>query len=344
MAMFDRITGIDVEGAAERLRGVVRRTPLVPWPGGSEDDGAPRGGGAVDPRIELRLKLETEQETGAFKARGAWNQLARLDRAARERGVVATSSGNHGRALAWAARRAGVKATLFMPANVYPNKLAACRAEGAEVVLTPDRAEAEERCAAAVQAGATLVHPYDADRTIEGAGTVGLEIAEDWPEVEVVLVPVGGGGLIGGTSLALDRRLSGRVAVIGVEPEGSPNLTRALEEGRPVTVDPITTSVQGLCPLSTGEINLAIAEMFVDGTILLTDEEILAGQRALVRGGRDVEPAGAAAFAAVLAGALPDELYERFGAGPDRPLRVVCVLSGANADPAQLEALRAEPR
>ncbi len=317
---------VDVRAAADRVRGVVRRTPLEPFP-------------LADDRIELRLKLECLQETGSFKARGAWNQISRLSDAERSAGVVTTSSGNHGRALAWAARRAGVPATVCMPEDVYPIKLQACRDEGAEIVLTPTRAEAEEECRRRVEAGATLVHPYDAARTAEGAGTTGLEIAEDWPEVEVVLFPVGGGGLIGGSSKAICEALGDEVAVIGVEPEGAPNMSRALEARRPVTIDPITTKVQGLCPLDVGELNLALAERYVEGMVTLRDEEIYAGQRELVRGGHTVEPAGAAAFAAVLAGVLPAELFE--GKGADRPLRLVCVVSGGNADPDQLAGLLA---
>jgi len=321
---------IDVEAAARRLAGVVRRTPLRPF---ALDPAAPGGDG----RIELRLKLECLQETNSFKARGAWNQLSQLTPAERAAGVVATSSGNHGRAVAWAARRAGVRAAILMPANAYANKVEACRAEGAEVVLFPTREGAEQDCQRRVAAGAVLVHPYKAARTLEGAGTVGLEIAEEWPEVEVVLIQVGGGGLIAGSALALARKLGERVQVIGVEPEGAPNLTQALEAGEVVTLEKITTEVQGLCPLDTGELNLAIADRHVRGTILLSDAEIYAGQKVLVRSGLTVEPAGAAAFAALLAGALPPELVETRSA--QNPLRVACVVSGGNPDPAQLGRL-----
>jgi len=320
------LDAIDVEAAARRLRGVVRRTPLAPF----------SAQGLPGP-VELRLKLECQQETNSFKARGAWNQLAQLTPAERASGVVATSSGNHGRAVAWAARRAGVRAAILMPGNVYPNKVEACRAEGAEVALFPTREAAEAECARRVKEGAVLVHPYKAARTIEGAGTVGLEIAEDWPEVELVLVPVGGGGLIAGSALALARRLGARVQVIGVEPEGAPNLTNALEAGEVVPLARITTAVQGLCPLDTGELNLAVADRHVRGTILLSDDEIYAGQRVLVRSGLTVEPAGAAAFAALVAGALPPDLVD--GRSASNPLRVACVISGGNPDPSQMASL-----
>lgn len=315
---------IDVRAAARRLEGVVRRTALEPFP-------------VPEARLDVRLKLECRQETNAFKARGAWNQVAQLTAPERAAGVVTTSSGNHGRALAWAARRAGIRATIVMPAKTYPNKIAACRAEGAEVVLLPTREEAEAECARRVAAGAVLVHPYKAARTIEGAGTVGLEIAEQWPEVEVVLVPVGGGGLVAGSALALVQALGERVQVIGVEPEGAPNLTQSLEAGEVVPLERITTAVQGLCPLDTGELNVALAERYVSGTVLLSDEEIYAGQKRLLEAGITVEPAGAAGFAALLAGALPEEFLA--GRSATNRLRVACVLSGGNPDPAQVRAL-----
>jgi threonine dehydratase len=317
--------GIDIAGAAERLEGHVRHTPLESFD-------------ISDSRIHLKLKLECEQETGAFKARGAVNQILSLTPEERAAGVCATSSGNHGRALAWAARRAGVKTTLFMPHDVYATKLEACRAEGAEVVLCASRATAEEECARHVGGGAILIHPYDSDRTIEGAGTVGWEIAEDWPEVELVLFPVGGGGMLAGSALAIARRLGDEVAVLGVEPVGSANMSRAMAEGRPVAIDPIETSVQGLCPIEVGVRNLGLCLRYVEGMVQLSDDEIYAGQRELVRAGYTVEPAGAAAFAAVLHRALPDELLE--GRTSSYPLRTVCVLSGGNADPEQLETLK----
>ena len=317
-------TAADVAAAAERLAGVVERTPLVEFPSG-------------DARVELRLKLECLQVTGSFKARGAWNQLAQLEAGAR--GVVATSSGNHGKALAWAAERAGVPATIVMPANAYPNKIQACRDHGAEVVLARDRMHAEELAAELVAGGLTLVHPYDSARTIQGAGTVGREVAEAWPELDVFLAPVGGGGMLAGSALALRAALGERVAILGVEPEGAPTLGLALARGAPVVLESITTCVQGLCPPSLGARNLAVLQTARVGALALDDATILDAQRRLVReGGWVVEPAGAAAVAAVLAGRLPEALLA--GAGPGRPLRVACVVSGGNPDPAQLESIR----
>jgi threonine dehydratase len=317
---WKRFGSIASADAAERLRGVVRRTPLQPIESG-------------DARIELRAKLENRQETGAFKARGAWNQIAQLGEAQRRAGVVCASSGNHGKALAWAAQRAGVRATIVMPANAYANKVRACRDYGAEVVLLPTREQAEREVERRVRAGAVLVHPYDAARTLEGAGTVGLEIAQDWPEVEVVVIPVGGGGLVAGSALALRCELGERVRIYGAEPEGAPTLTRGLERGAPVVVEQITSKVQGLTPLFAGQINIDIARATLDGVFLLRDEQIFAAQKRLVAAGETVEPAGAAACAAVFAGMLPKS---------GSRLRVAAVVSGGNADPAQIQSVRDE--
>jgi len=320
--MFDHI---DIEAAAARLEGVARRTPLRAFDSGDE-------------RIELRAKLENRQETGSFKCRGAWNQVAQLTEAERAAGVIATSSGNHGRALAWAAHRAGIKATIVMPADAYPNKIAACRELGAEVVLGKDRPEAEALCRERVERGAVLIHPYDAERTVQGAGTVGREIALEWPEVEVVVVPVGGGGLIAGTSLALRRALGERVRIYGAEPAGAPSMTLALEAGEPVTLEHITTAVQGLCPLNCGKVNVTICKETLTGTFTLEDEQIFAAQKRLVLAGETVEPAGAAAVAVVFEKKLPAELLEGWSASD--PLRVACVVSGGNPAPGQIEALK----
>jgi threonine dehydratase len=320
---------IDIAAAAERVRGVVRETPLVAFPSG-------------DPRIELRLKLECLQEVNAFKARGAWNQIAQLSPQQRAGGVVCSSSGNHGQALAWAAKRAGVRAVIVMPANAYPNKIEACKAHGAEVVLVPKRADCDDEVARHVALGMTLVHPYDAARTIEGAGTTGLELARQWPEVEVVLVPVGGGGLVSGIALAFQRLHGFRTKVIGVEPSGAPTLSLGMQAGEPVTPK-IDTQVQGLCPPASGQWNIDVARACVDRVLLLDDTAIFAAQAQLVNdGGWTVEPAGAAGAAAVFSGRFAVELAKSLATRTSaNPLRVAAVVSGGNPDPAQLAAVRA---
>lgn len=315
-----------IDAAAQRIAGVVEHTPLVPFDCGDE-------------RIDLRLKLENRQVIGAFKARGAWNQVAQLTPTERRGGVVCTSSGNHGKALAWAAQKSGVRATIVMPKNAYANKIAACREFGAEVVLCESRMAAERECDKRVKDGATLVHPYDAERTLLGAGTVGLEIADDWPSVELVYVPVGGGGLVSGVSLALRHRLGARVRVYGVEPKGAATLSRGIAEGKPVTLE-ITSCIQGLTPPYSGQLNIDVCKTTLDGILLVEDAAVLAAQKRLVAFGETVEPAGAASSCAVFEGLVPRELLA--GRTRANPLRVVAIVSGGNPDPEQLERVRAE--
>lgn len=323
--MSDPFPQYDVRAARARIEASVERTPLVPFDLG-------------DPRLELRLKPEHRQVTGAFKARGASNNIARLTPEQRAAGVVATSSGNHGKALAWAAQSAGIAATIVMPANSYPNKIEACRQYGADVVLSTDRMQAEADAAELVAAGKTLVHPYDMDGTIEGAGTVGLEIAEDWPEVEWVVLPIGGGGLAAGSSLALRRELGEHVRCLGVEPAGAPSMALGIEAGEPVLLETIDTDVQGLCPPASGARNIEVCRRTLAGVVRLSDPQILDAQRVLVAAGEVVEPAGAAALAAVREGHLEDALVGRSDADP---LRVAVVVSGGNPAPDQLAELRA---
>jgi threonine dehydratase len=327
-AGWDIFETIDFAAAAERIAPQVSRTPLLRLP-------------CDDPRIELRGKMENLQVTGAFKARGACNNIAKLSPEQRARGVVASSSGNHGRALAWAAQQAGVPATIVMPKDAYPNKIQACRDAGAEVVLAEDRIDADvvtERLAAE---GRVLIHPYDLAGTVEGAGTVGLEIAQDWPEVEVVVICVGGGGLSSGTSLALRRALGTRLRIFGAEPIGSASMRDGLAAGKPVVLETITTRVQGLCPPQSGALNIAICAHTLDGVFTPDDATIFAAQRRLVRSeagwqAQIVEPAGACAYSAVLSGMLPESLMA--GRTAQDPLRVAVTISGGNPDPAQLAA------
>lgn len=293
---------IDIAAARARLAGVIDKTPLVRFP---------------DERYQLRLKLECLQVTGSFKARGAWNHASQLEPGT---AVVTVSSGNHGKALAWAAKRRGLRATIVMPADAYANKIAACRELGAEVVLAKTRFEGDDIAADLASRGAVMVPPFDHERTIEGQGTVGLEILEDWPEVEAVIVPTGGGGLLSGVSIACRGK-----RIFGVEPAGAPKMKLALERGEPVRLERIETKVQGLCPPSVGRATLNVVRENVERVFQLPDEAIFEAQRTLVReGGWIVEPAGAAAFALARSGLI--EGVER----------VAVVISGGNPDPEQL--------
>lgn len=324
---------LDFEAAAQRIQGTVKRTPLVHLT--NQLHAALAGQPKAQARLtatKLYFKLECLQETGSFKSRGAWNQISQLTQDERARGVVTTSSGNHGRALSWAAARAGVPATICMPADAYPNKIQACRDLGATVRLGDTRPETDAICHQLAEAGAVLVHPYDALRTIEGAGTVGLEIAEDLPDVDLVLCPVGGGGLISGTSLALRSKLGDQVRIVGAEPKGAATLSRGLEAGAPVDIADIQTKVQGLCPLNVGALNIAAAQAAVDQVVELEDEHIFTAQALLVNhADLVVEPAGAATLAALLFTDLLDNLDVQ---------TVALVVSGGNPAPEQLQAIR----
>jgi threonine dehydratase len=320
---------LDFEAAAVRLEGVVERTPLVSVQLPSE---------SADERLCLRAKLENRQVCGAFKARGAWNNVAQLSSEERERGVVTCSSGNHGRALAWAAQRAGVKATIVMPRDAYPNKIEACRELGARVVLSRDRLGADEDAAELAAEGLVFIHPYDRPGTVAGAGTVGLELLQDWPEVELVLVPVGGGGLVAGVSLCLKRALGEQVRVVGVEPAGAPSMQRGLAAGEVVSLPEIQTCIQGLCPTNSGALNIEICSQTLDDVWLVEDAPVLEAMDWWVAQGEVVEPAGSATLAAVREGMIPEDwLRDRTA---ENPLRAVIVVSGGNPAPEQLEQSR----
>lgn len=311
--MPDLVTLDDVRAAAERIRGAVVRTPLV------------RASG--DPRA-LALKPESLQPTGAFKARGAVNAVASIPQDRRTAGVVTHSSGNHGRALAWAAQAFGMPAVVVCPEDAPAVKVDGMRAVGAEVVFVhpADRHEVADRLVA--ERGATLVPPYDHPWVIAGQGTAGLEIAEDLPDAAVVLVPIGGGGLISGISLAL-AELCPDVKVIGVEPELGADAAESLATGRRVTwdVDAVRRTVaDGVRLPVVGELTWEHIRRYVHEVVTVSEDEIRSAMRELALTYRVVaEPSGAVAPAAALfhAAALPP--------GP-----VVAVVSGGNVDPALL--------
>ncbi|MDE2973768.1 MAG: threonine/serine dehydratase [Gemmatimonadota bacterium] len=302
----------DIREAAERIRGAVVRTPLVPDAGLSE-----RAGG------EVRLKCESLQRAGSFKARGACNFLARLSPGELERGVIAYSSGNHAQAVAFAAGLVGVPAVVVLPATAPRVKSDGARRLGARVEFAGTtsehrRARAEEIAAAE---GQVMVPPFDHPWIIAGAGTVALEVFDEWPEVDTLLVPVGGGGQAAGCAAAL-RRLKPQSTIVGVEPAGAPTMRRALDAGAPATLEGTDTIADGLAPVRAGDLTFAHAAALLDDVVLVGDDAIrraavhLVARRKLV-----VEYSGAAAAAALLSGRVP-------AAG-----RKVCaVLSGGNLD------------
>lgn len=276
------------------------------------------------------LKAECLQKTGSFKVRGVLNKLRQLSAEERARGVIGISAGNHAQALAWGATREGVACTVVMPARASQVKVAASRDYGAEIVLHGDVHEAfaemeRLRC----ERGLTLVHPYDDDGVIAGQGTIGLEIAEDLADVDAVIVPVGGGALVAGIATAV-KAVRPQARVYGVEPEGAPGVRRALDAGRVVRLDEVSTIADGLAAPSTSDRALGQIREYVDDVVLVTDAEITAALvTVLERTKLVVEPAAAAGFAALLSGKL------RLPAGAT----AVVVASGGNIDRARLKEL-----
>lgn len=309
----------DIRAARKRIERRVHRTPLLH----STQLGTRTG-------TRLWIKAEAFQKTGSFKVRGVFNRIALMDEAARERGLITISAGNHAQAVAYAACVEGVRATVVMPTHASPAKVEASRAYGAAVVLHGDVFGAFRRMEELREEhGYTLLHPFDDEGVIAGHGTAGLEILEDLPDVDVVLVPVGGGGLISGiaTAIKLHRPL---VRVIGVEPEGAATMTAALEAGSVVRLDRIVTVADGLAPPSAGEATLAHVKAFVDEVVTVTDPEILRAMSFLTtRTKLFVEPSGAAGLAALLSG--------RITTSPDQ--RVVVVASGGNIDLQKIKEL-----
>ena len=313
-------TLLDIRDAADAIGGRVLRTPLLPAPG-LRALIAERGGPV--PR-RLLLKAENLQETGSFKVRGVLNRIRALDDDERLRGLITISAGNHAAALAWAAAAQHVPCTVVMPEDADPTKVAACRAHGADVVLHGDVGAAFAECfRIRDERDLTFIHPFDDPAIIAGAGSVGLEILEDAPGADVVVVPVGGGGLVSGVAAAVRARRP-RARVYGVEPEGAPGLRRALDAGQVVRLERVETIAGGLAPPFAGALALEHARALLADVVLVSDDEILDALRATLHAAKLLaEPSGAAGVAALLAGSVP--------VGPDDT--VVVVLSGGNVDP-----------
>ena len=289
-----------ITGADSLIRQHIRRTPIV------EVQGADFGlDGAA-----LTLKLELLQHSGSFKARGAFANL--LMRPVPPAGVVAASGGNHGAAVAFAANRLGVPARIFVPVVCSTAKIERIRGYGAELVVTGER-YADALAASqewAAQSGALTIHAYDQPETLLGQGTVGLELEQQCPELDVLLVAVGGGGLIGGIAAWY----GGRTRIIGVEPAAAPTLYRALQAGHPVDAEAGGVAADSLAPRRVGELMFPFAQKHVERVVLVSDEAILQAQAALWNVLRVVaEPGGAAALAALLSGQYKPQPGERVG-------------------------------
>jgi threonine dehydratase len=302
----------EIRAAAERIAGRVHRTPLL----ASRTLGERAG-------VELRLKCECFQKSGAFKARGALNKVLCLGEAERRHGIITVSAGNHAGAVAWAAKQVGAHCVVVMPVDAPRSKLDAVRGYGAEIVLHDDRPTLFDRLREEeAKRGSVFVHPFDDPVVLAGAGTTGLEIVQDWPEVDAVVVPVGGGGLIGGVASAV-KQLRPEAKVFAVELEDGPGLAPALAAGKPVAAPRQPTLADGLTAPFVGALPLAIAREAVDDIAFVTEGEIVEAMRLLLsRAKLLVEGAGATAVAALVAEKIPAP------AGA----RVAAVVSGGNVD------------
>jgi threonine dehydratase len=298
----------DIVAARARLQGIARLTPVLPL--------------SSDPRWQhIRLKCENLQVAGAFKVRGAYNLIAQLPPELRARGVVTYSSGNHGQAVAWAARRLGLPAVVVMPTTASSVKVEGARMLGAEVQFA-GTTSIDRKLAAEVierERGLTMVPPFDDARIVAGQGTVGLEILEQVPEVTTIYVPAGGGGLASGIAAAV-KALRPDVKVIGVEPSGAPKMTRSLEAGQPVTIDLIGSIADGLLAVRPGDVTFAHVRSLVDEVVIVNDDEIAEAVKVIAREAKLVaEPSGAATLAAA-----------RRMAPPQSSAVHVAVVSGGN--------------
>ena len=314
------VTFGDVRAAAARIAGHVHRTPVLTSRTADVLTGA-----------RLFFKAETFQRVGAFKARGAFSRLTLLSEAERRRGVVAFSSGNHAQAVALAARDLGVPATIVMPDDAPALKLAATRGYGAEVLLYDRRREDREAIARRLveERGVILVPPFDDEAVIAGQGTAALELLEEVTDLDVVVAPCGGAGLLAGTAVAAAGLRPG-IRVLGVEPEAGDDVARSLGEGRRIAIAVPETIADCLQTTRVGERNFAILQALVEGVVTVSDLELRQAMTFLFsRMKLVVEPGGAAAAAALFAGRVPGVAGRRVGV----------VLSGGNVDPARFAEL-----
>ncbi len=307
------VTLHDIRGAHARIAGTVHRTPVV----GSRTLATLAGTARVD------LKCENLQKTGSFKARGALNKLRQLSPDEHARGVVTVSAGNHAQALAWSAQQTGVRCTVVMPATAAQTKVDASRGYGADVILHGTSMDAFQRARElASSEGFVFVHPFDDDHIIQGTGTVGLELLEQVEMPDVVVVPIGGGGLIAGVAVAI-KESSPRTRVIGVEPTAATVMRQSMDAGKALRAMPDVTIADGLAAPMAGDRNFEIVQRYVDDIVLVSDDEIIhAMQMLLSRCKLLAEGAGAASTAALLAGRIPLVGGEK----------VVVLLSGGNVD------------
>jgi threonine dehydratase len=312
------ITKDDIAAARQRIRPHVHETPLVT---------STRLGNAAG--VLLQLKCESMQRTGSFKARGALNAMMQLSAAEKAKGVVTVSAGNHAQSLAWAASLVGANSIACMAEGASASKVAATQGYGGKVELVPgERVRAFERAQEIAAAGRVMVHPFDNPHVAAGAGTVALEMLEQAADLDAIVVPIGGGGLITGMVVAA-KAIKPNIRIIGVEPEGAATMHAAMAAGAPVTISPKSVA-DGLSAPMVGAMTLEAMKTLADGLVLVTDDEIISAMRDLLNYAKlVVEPAGAAAVAALLSGKAKFKPGARVGA----------IISGGNIDLDRLKTL-----
>jgi threonine dehydratase len=302
----------DIEAARERIKDVAHRTPQEPSVTFSESTGA-----------DIRLKFENQQRTGAFKIRGATNRIATLSADEREAGVITASAGNHAQGVAFAATRANVDSIVVMPEYAPISKIKATEGYGAEVLLHGDDYDEAQARAHEIEReeGLTYIHAFDDERVIAGQGTIGLEIVEDCPEVDTVVVPIGGGGLIAGVSTAVTELTDARV--VGVQAEGAASVAESLEKGRLHRRDSVDTIADGIATRSIGQKPFEIIRERVDDVVSVSDAEIAVALTTLLERSKTLaEGAGAVPVAATM--------FDRFDYDEDEV--IVPAICGGNID------------
>ncbi len=307
----------EVRQARSRLGDRVRKTPVWRWQGGTPDS-------ILGTNTEVFLKLELWQYAGTFKPRGALLNMLALEAADLARGVTAVSAGNHAMAVGYAASILGTSAKVVMPRSANPARIAGCRAYGVEVVLVDDVQQAfEEVRRIETEEGRAFIHPFEGRRTVEGTATVGLELMEDLPKLEAVIVPSGGGGLAAGVAAAV-KQISPDCQVFGVEPSGADTMHRSFASGRPESLDQVRTIADSLGAPHAAPYTFGLCQRYLDGLVMVDDDQLRQAMALLFREVKlAVEPAAAAATAALI-GPLADRL---------RGKRVGLIVCGSNIDP-----------
>ena len=302
----------DFKAAKKRVDEVILETHLIHSDAFSEECGN-----------DVYIKPENLQRTGAFKIRGAYNKIVKLDDEAKKRGLIASSAGNHAQGVAYAANKLGVKATIVMPSHTPLIKVEATKAHGAEVVLAGEVYDDAYAKAVELQEseGYTFVHPFDDEDVMEGQGTIALEILDELPDTDMILVPIGGGGLISGLAFAI-KSLNPKVKIYGVQAEGAASMVNSVHDHHPETLPSVSTIADGIAVKSPGTITFQTCSKYVDDIVTVTEDEICAAILKLIESEKMVaEGAGAASVAAVM--------YNKV---PVKGKKTVCIVSGGNID------------